>query len=115
MRTPYADDDAISSKAKPMSDLMKGAMDRFTFNGSAKQVEEYAELINTGRKMVKQPYIVFHKRIESTFSPGTSADRVLSFLNMWTHEAGKHPNPGLIMNARMKKYREANAPLPLKS
>lgn len=111
MGTPiYADDEATSSKAKPISELMKGALARFTFDGSAKQVEEYAELINTGRKMVKQPYIVFHKRIESTFSAGSSADRVLSCLNMWTHEAAKHDNPGMIMNARMKKYREANAP-----
>jgi len=108
-RSSYADEET-PSRAKPMSDLMKGAMARFTFTGSAKQITEYSDLINTGAKLTKQPYIVFHKRIEKTFPPKSSPDTVLSYLRQWTHEAEKHPNPGMIMNARMKKYRETNAP-----
>lgn len=109
-RSAYADDEATSSKAKPISDLMKGAMDRFTFTGSSKQITEYSDLIRQAAKMVGMKYIVMHKRIEGTFLPRTSPDTVLSYLRQWTHEAGKHEKPGMIVNARMKKYREVNAP-----
>lgn len=109
MSTPnYSDEEAISSKAKSMSELMKGAMARFTFTGSKKQITEYSDLINTGRKLTGEAYIVFHKRVERTFKIATSADTVLSYLRQWMHEAEKHDKPGMIINARMKQYREKN-------
>jgi hypothetical protein len=74
------------------------------------QVTEYSDLCFSASKMVKQPYIVMHKRLEKLFV-GKSVDFVLGWLNQWTHEASKHPKPGMIINARMKQYRERITPL----
>ena len=80
-------------------------LDKFKGNATKKQIEEYGDLVNTARKFVKQPFIVFHKRIESAF-PNEKIDFVLSNLRRWVHEAEKHPNSGLIINSRMKQYKE---------
>lgn len=77
---------------------------------SKSQITEYSDLCYAASKLVKQPYFVMHKRIERLFI-GKSVDFVLSWLNTWMHEATKHPNPGLIINARMKQYRERITPL----
>lgn len=104
------EDEATPRPMRAMSDMLKGAMARFTFTGSPKQITEYSELIKDAAKMVGMKYIVMHKRIESTFAPATSPSAVLSYLRQWVHEAGKHDKPGMIMNARMKQHREKHNP-----
>lgn len=78
---------------------------RYIGKATKAQVTEYSDLCFSASKIVKCPYIVMHKRLEKLFA-GKSVDYVLMHLNQWTHEASKHPNPGMIINARLKQYRE---------
>lgn len=96
---------------KPMSALVsEKLLARYLGAPTKAQVTEYSDLCFSASKMVKQPYIVMHRRLEKLFV-GKSLDFVLSWLNQWMHEATKHPNPGMIINARMKQYRERITPL----
>lgn len=83
---------------------------RFTVQPTKAEITEYSDTCYRMAKIVKQPYIVMHKRLERTFD-GRSLDTVLSWMRQWLHEAEKHPNPGMIINARMKQYRERITPL----
>lgn len=74
-------------------------------NISSKQETEYSFYVNEVRKICKQPYIVVHKRFEKAFKD-ESFDYMLTHTKRWFHEAEKASNPGMIFNARFKKWRE---------
>lgn len=67
------------------------------------QETEYSWYLNEMRKLVKMPYIVMHKRLEKAFD-GFTFEFMLSKMKQWFHEAEKHANPGMIINARLKQF-----------
>ena len=64
---------------------------------------EYAFYLNEARKMISQPYIVLHKRIERAFV-GKTMEYTLSHLKAWVHEAEKDRNPAMCFNWRLKQF-----------
>jgi hypothetical protein len=93
---------------KPIGELFR----RFQIpQENGRNATEYSDLIADIGKMVKQPYIVVHKRIERAFA-GASYSFAMMLLKQWTHEAHKTANPGLTFNWRMKQDKERTAPQP---
>lgn len=70
-----------------------------------KAATEYQDLVGQASKLVGQPYIVMHKRLERAFQ-GKSVDFVLSYVRRWVHEASKDAKPAIKFNYRFKQYRE---------
>ena len=75
---------------------------------SKKDETEYGYYLNESRKMIGQPYIVLHKRLERAFFHH-SFEFLLSKLKQWYHEAEKSDNRALTFNARFKQFRERQA------
>lgn len=85
-------------------ELLKTYLSRFKIQPTKESVTEYSDYVYKSSKLIKQPYIAVHKRIEKAFE-GSSFEYMLSKIKQWYHEAEKSTNPGMTFNWRFKQFR----------
>lgn len=83
----------------------KGYLDQLLAKQPKASVTEYSDTIAKAAKLVGQPYIVLHKRLERAFA-GKELDYLMSYVRRWLHEAEKSDKPAITFNWRFKQFRE---------